>query len=40
MGSFELEDRQVEALENGEYHVDVVTEDHPGGVVRGDLEER
>lgn len=40
MGSFELEDEQVDRLQSGEYHIDIVTEDYPDGVARGHLESR
>jgi hypothetical protein len=40
MGSFELEDEQIERLRSDEYHIDIVTEDYPDGVVRGHLESR
>lgn len=40
MGSFELTDEETDRLRSGGYHIDIVTEDDPEGVIRGDLESR
>jgi hypothetical protein len=39
-GSYELDDEEIDRLGDGEFSIEIATEDHPDGVASGDLDPR